>query len=153
MNDNNDQVNLSPENTGETTPPKQFWGMNLNTYCMLMNLIQILPGWGWIIAILMWILNKDNSPEIDRNGKNVTNWIISFAIFAVVMCVVSGIFGMVGLVLTFITTAPLFLLGHFSMGITCLVVMIVGLVFPIIAAVKANDGILWKYPFSYTFFK
>ena len=153
MNVNNDQVHVLSENPEGTTPPKQFWGMNLNTYCMLMNLIQILPGWGAIIAILMWILNKDNSPEIDRYGKNVTNWIISFAIFAVVMSVVSGIFGMVGLVLTFVTTAPLFLLGHFSMGITCLVVMVVGLVFPIIAAVKANDGILWKYPFSYTFFK
>ena len=153
MSDNNDQVNVPPENSGGVTPPKQFWGMNLNTYCMLMNLIQILPFWGWVIAIVMWIMNKDNSPEIDRYGKNVTNWIISFAIFFVAMSVVSGIFGMVGLVLTFVTNAPLFLLGHFSMGITCLVVMIVGLVFPIIAAVKANDGILWKYPFSYTFFK
>jgi len=153
MSDENDYADAHVEPPVESTPPKQFWGMNLNTYCMLMNLIQILPGWGWIIAILMWILNKDNSPEIDRYGKNVTNWIISFAIFFMAMSVVSGIFGMVGLVLTFVTNAPLFLLGHFSMGITCLVVMIVGLVFPIIAAVKANDGILWKYPFSYTFFK
>jgi len=153
MSDESEQGNVSSENPGETTPQRQFWGMNLNTYCMLMNLIQILPGWGWIFAILMWIMNKDNSPEIDRYGKNVTNWIISFVIFIAVMSVFSFALGIVGLVLTIMTNAPFILLGHLSFGILSLVVMIIGLFFPIIAAVKANNGIFWKYPLSYPFFK
>jgi len=51
------------------------------------------------------------------------------------------------------TPAPLFFLGYLAMGMTGVVVMIIGLAFPIVAAVKANNGILWKYPFSYQFFK
>jgi uncharacterized Tic20 family protein len=118
-----------------------------------MNLIQILPGWGWIIAILMWVMNKDNSPEIDRYGKNVVNWIISFVIFCAAAGIVNFGIAIIGVVLTIMTSAPFIFLGHISMGMTAILVMIVGLVFPIIAAVKANNGILWKYPFSYQFFK
>ena len=153
MSDENNHVNVSPEIPGETTPPRQFWGMNLNTYCMLMNLIQILPGWGQIAAILMWVMNKDNSPEIDRYGKSVANWIISYVIFIIAAGIVNFGIAMLGVVLTFMYGLPLFLIGQLSIGISVIVVIIVGLIFPIIAAVKANDGILWKYPFSYTFFK
>ena len=154
MSNDNDSINISPENYDETTPPRQFWGMNLNTYCMLMNLIQILPGWGWIIAILMWIMNKDNSPEINRYGKNVTNWIISFAIFTVVVGMINLFIGIIGAFLAFMFQAPPFIfIGHLSAFFTFTVLGIIYLAFPITAAVKANNGNFWKYPLSIQFFK
>ena len=153
MSNENEPIDVSPENPGETTPLRQFWGMNLNTYCMLMNLIQILPGWGQIGAILMWIMNKDNSPEIDRYGKNVTNWIISFVIYVMVASMINLGIGVIGLFLTIAFHAPFIFIGHLSAVFTSIVFIMIGLAFPIIAAVKANHGVLWKYPLSIQFFK
>ena len=132
---------------------RQFWGMNLNTYCMLMNLIQILPGWGQIFAILMWVMNKDNSSEIDHYGKNVINWIISYVIYFIVAGMINLVIAVICVFLTMAFTAPFIILGHLSMVFTSIVFMIIGLAFPIIAAVKANNEVLWKYPLSIQFFK
>jgi uncharacterized Tic20 family protein len=80
---------------------------------------------------VIWQLKKADLPGLDVHGKNAVNWIISLIIYFVVslvLCMVG-----IGFVL-------LFALG------------IVGLIFPIIAAIKANDGEAWKYPMAIAFF-
>ena len=112
------------------------WGIELNTFCMLMHLSQLssglVPGLGLVLPILMWALNKDEFPEIDEHGKVICNWIISSAIYsiisAILVFVVIGIFGLIAIVLC-------------------------GLVFAIIGAVKANGGEVFNYPFCIKFFK
>ena len=136
MSNENDYVNVSPENTGETAPPRQFWGMSENTFCMLMHLSlfagAVVPGAGLVLPIVMWATNKDESPIIDQHGKNILNFIISMVIYAaaslVLMIIVVGFF-------------------------TLIAVGVLAIVFPIIAAVKANDGIYWPYPLCIRFFK
>ncbi|MBU3001915.1 DUF4870 domain-containing protein [Paraglaciecola arctica] len=114
----------------------KYWGMPLNTYCMLLHLSQlasiIMPGLGFILPIVMWATNKDKNEEIDKHGKVTLNWMISLFIYSVV-CVVLWIV-IIGM------------LGFF-------ILVILNLIFAIIAAVKANDGELWVYPFSIKFFK
>jgi uncharacterized Tic20 family protein len=113
-----------------------YWGMPLNTYCMLLHLSQlssiIVPGLGFIMPIIMWATNKDQSAEIDRHGKVTLNWLISLFIY-------SAVCGVLWIVL-------IGMLGFF-------VLAILNLVFAIIAAVKANKGELWVYPLSIKFFK
>ncbi len=112
------------------------WGMELKSYLLLMHLSQlagfIIPFGGLVLPIIMWATNKEHSKEIDDHGKVILNWIISAMIYAVVctilIFVVIGIFG-------------LMILG------------ICGLIFAILGAIKANDGILWHYPLSIKFFK
>ncbi|MEP1447346.1 MAG: DUF4870 domain-containing protein [Paraglaciecola sp.] len=114
----------------------KYWGMPLNTYCMLLHLSQlasiIMPGLGFILPIVMWATNKDKNAEIDKHGKVTLNWMISLFIYSIV-CVVLWIV-IIGM------------LGFF-------ILVILNLIFAIIAAVKANDGELWVYPFSIKFFK
>lgn len=114
----------------------QYWGMPLNTYCMLLHLSQlssiIVPGLGFVLPIVMWATNKDNNEEIDRHGKVTLNWLISFVIYSAI-CVVLWIV----------------LIGMLAM----FVLVIANLVFAIVAAIKANDGELWVYPLSIKFFK
>lgn len=59
-----------------------------NTYIMLMHLTQfagvLIPLAGFIVPILMWITNKDNNANVDLHGKNILNFMISFAIYAAV---------------------------------------------------------------------
>ncbi len=112
------------------------WGMEQNTYCMLLHLSQFagfaFPGLGLAMPIVMWATNKDSFPEIDRHGKVVFNWIISSIIYYII-CVILMLV-VIGFVLIF-------------------VVAILSFVFTIIGAIKANEGKVWRYPLSIPFFK
>ncbi|ASP49754.1 DUF4870 domain-containing protein [Cognaticolwellia beringensis] len=115
---------------------EEYWGMPLNTYCMLIHLSQltsiIIPGLGFILPIVMWTMNKDKNEEIDKHGKTTMNWLISLFIYSVVCGILVFIFiGIIGLI----------------------VLAVLNLVFAIIAAIKANDNQLWHYPLSIKFFK
>ena len=115
---------------------KDFWGMPENTYCMLMHLSlfagAVIPGAGLALPIVMWAVNKEQSETINAHGKNILNFIISMFIYAVA----SGV-----LMLVFI--------GFF----TLIAIGILSFVFPIIAAIKANNGEYWPYPLCIRFFK
>lgn len=112
------------------------WGMELKSYLLLMHLSQfagyVIPMAGLVLPIVMWATNKDQSKDIDDHGKVILNWLFSALIYFA-LC----------FVLTFILVG---VLGFIVLGIC-------GLVFAIIGAIKANDGILWKYPLSIQFFK
>lgn len=116
--------------------PQEYWGMQLKPYCMLIHLSQltsmVAPGLGFILPIIMWVAHKDKSEEIDRHGRVTINWIISCLIYSVVCGILTLVFiGVIGLI----------------------VLALLNFLFAIIAAVKANDGELWKYPFSIQFLK
>ncbi len=90
------------------------------------------PSAGLIVPIVMWALQKDNNPTIDAHGKVIINWIISALIYMAIS----------------------FVLTFFLVGILGFLIMaIVGIIFPILGAVKANNGELWPYPLSIPFLK
>ena len=92
----------------------------------------VVPLGGLIAPILIWQLKKADLPGLDVHGKNVVNWIISAAIYFVIS----------------------FILCFAIIGIPMLIALvIVGVIFPVIAAVKANEGEVWKYPLAITFLK
>jgi uncharacterized protein len=92
----------------------------------------VMPPIGLIAPVVIWQLKKDELPGIDAHGKNAVNWIISAVIYAIVSVLL--VFVMIGI--------PMLM----ALGAA-------GVVFPIIAAIKANNGELWKYPLSITFLK
>ena len=106
-----------------------------NTWGMLIHLSQfcgyLVPLAGLIVPIVLWQIKKNESELIDRHGRVVANWVITELILAVV-------FGL--LCLVFIGVPLLIGLG------------IVGIIFPIIGAVKAGNGQVWPYPCSIKFF-
>lgn len=117
-------------------PPSAFHstnlGMDTNTYCLLMHLAQLFPFVGWLISIVMWIVNKDKDTLVDQHGKVVVNWIVTVFIFSVV-------FGLLSILL---------------IGIPLLILLgVCNLIFIIIGAVKAASGEVWKYPFSLSLIK
>jgi len=126
-----DSPGSRPSPDGEHKP----WGMEENTFCMLLHLSQFLgffiPLAGLILPIVMWATEKNNSETIDAHGKNLLNFFISYLIYFVVSIVLAMV------VVGFVLLAVLFVLA---------------IVFPIIAAVKANQGTVWKYPLCIQFF-
>ncbi len=109
-------------------------GLEERTWCMLMHLSQLLifaGGIGGAAPIVMWAISKDDSRAANRHGMVILNWYISALIYGVV----SG------------------LLCFVVIGIP-MVLALAGLTvaFPIIGAMKANEGTLWNYPLSIKFF-
>jgi uncharacterized Tic20 family protein len=91
-----------------------------------------VPIAGLIVPIVIWQMKKPVLPGIDEHGINVINWIISLMIYSI---------GSLILVFVVIGIPMLMALG------------VVSMVFPIIAAIKANNGEVWKYPLSISFLK
>jgi uncharacterized Tic20 family protein len=110
-------------------------GMNENTYAMLTHLSPlagyIIPFGNIIGPLVMWLMKRDQSPFLERVGREALNFQIT-VMLAVVACVVVGI---VTLGIGFIVALPLILL-----------IAIADLVFIIIAAIEANKGNSYVFP-------
>lgn len=87
---------------------------------------------GIIVPIVLWQTQKEKMPALDAHGKMVVNWMISVTIYAIVSVILMIV-----------------IIGF----LTILAVGVMGIVFPIIGAVKANNGELWQYPLTIKFLK
>jgi uncharacterized Tic20 family protein len=106
-----------------------------NMWAMLIHLTQfcgyIIPLAGLIVPIVLWQIKKDEFPGIDKHGRIVANWVFTAIILSIIFFVL--IFAIIGI--------PLLI----ALGI-------VGIIYPIIGAVKASNGETWPYPCSIKFF-
>jgi len=116
---------------GFSNPNARQWGMFLH-FSQLTNLI--VPGLGFVAPIVIWQIKKDEFPELDSHGKMVTNWLISLVIYILAASVAAFATCGLGVILY-------------------LPVALVAIAFPIVGGIKANNGILWKYPLTITFIK
>lgn len=91
----------------------------------------LIPMGGLVVPVVIYILKKDEFPSLNPHWYVVLNWILSSLIYAVVFLIL--IFVLIGIPLLW-ALALLFL------------------IFPIVGAIKANDGIVWPYPLSIRFF-
>ncbi len=92
----------------------------------------LVPLGGFIVPILIWLIKKEDLPALDAHGKMAANWILSTLLYWVVT----------------------FLLLFVLVGIPLLLALwVITIVFPIIGAIKANEGVVWKYPLTIAFIK
>lgn len=95
---------------------------------MLIHVTGIFTG--FVGPLIIWLIKKDESAFVDRHGKTALNFFITLTIAAFVSVIL--IIVLIGLLLL-------------------LAVMVVGIVFPIMAAIKANNGEEYTYPLSIKF--
>ncbi|MFC1620155.1 DUF4870 domain-containing protein [Candidatus Neomarinimicrobiota bacterium] len=119
------------EETGEAAVPSKDarkWAM----FCHLSALVGLMGnGLGFLVGpLVVWVLKKGDDPFIDDQGKEAVN----FQITMFLALIVSGI-----LVLVVIGFVLLVVVG------------IMMIVFPIMGAIKANEGESYRYPFSIRF--
>lgn len=109
-------------------------GLELDRYLMLMHLSQflgiVIPLLGLAAPIVLWTMNKDKYETVDEHGRIITNWVISVYVYTII-----------GFILTF-----------FFVGVFVFIALgIMGVLFPIIGALRARDGEAWIYPMSFKF--
>nr|WP_255412614.1 DUF4870 domain-containing protein [Dyella sp. C11] len=91
-------------------------------------------GWGCFLGpLIIWLVKKDSMPFVNDQGKEALNFNITVAI------VVFALFG-----LTLITLG----LGVLIAVPVGIVVGVAWLVFTIVAAIRANEGVRYRYPFT-----
>ncbi|WP_071517455.1 DUF4870 domain-containing protein [Geitlerinema sp. PCC 9228] len=87
----------------------------------------VVPYGNLIVPLIIWIVYKDRSSYIDYHAKEALNFQITLSIGLTI-----------GFILVFVV------IGIFLL----LILGLLGLIFAIIAAVQANKGEYYKYPFN-----
>jgi uncharacterized Tic20 family protein len=103
---------------------------NIRTWCVACHLSAlagfVIPGAGHILGpLIVWLIKRGESAEIDAHGKEALNFQISMLIYNVV----AGILCLV-------------LIGFVLLA----VLHILNVVFVIIASLKASEGEMYRYP-------
>lgn len=98
----------------------------------LSQLLTFVTGFGGLIVpLILWATQKDKVLQMDEQGKRIVNFQLSLIIYAII-CI-----------------PAILLLGLGIIGL--IVIGFISLIFPIINAIKANNGELPTYPLSFNF--
>ena len=89
----------------------------------------IIPLCGVLVPIIIWMVKKDDSPTIAAIARQAI--LLNVIVF---LLVVTGF-----VLLLTVILIPAVILGWCILGLA-------GLVLPIVGAIKANDGIYYRYP-------
>ncbi len=106
----------------------------------LSQFVFLFVGIPVVVPLVLWLIKKDDSPYLDDQGKEATNFSISIIVWMVIMIV--G-----GVVLGTITCGIGFLLGP----LLALVPWVVGIVGTIMGIVASNRGQYFRYPMCFRF--
>ena len=98
----------------------------------------LTSGWAGSIGcfigpLIIWLVKKDTMPFVDDQGKEALNFNITVGIAFFVLFLLAVLTLGIGLVIAI----PLWI-----------IIGIAWLVFTIIAAIKANEGVAYRYPFT-----
>ena len=118
-------VSYAAPGTIETDPNARTWGMLSHLAC-LAGLIGI--PFGHVLGpLIIWLIKKNEIPFVNDQGKESLNFQITVALAAIVS-------------LPLICTGVLFFVP--------IVVVVIGVVFGVIGAIKANQGVYYRYPWA-----
>jgi uncharacterized Tic20 family protein len=134
----------------DTLPPIQPAGFPAATstrswevMCHLSSLIALIgvPFGNVLGPVLVWLIKRDASPGVDAHGKEAVNFHLSWTLYWLVSTTVVGILCvfLIGLLLI-----PFLILAY-------LVGIVAMLILSIVAAVKAGNGQLYRYPLTIRF--
>jgi uncharacterized Tic20 family protein len=137
--DPKDAVPASAAPAGAATAPsaeERQWAMFAHLSALLGGILT--SGWagniGFFVGpLVIWLTKKDTMPFVSDQGKEALNFAITVSIAFVALMILTVMTLGIGALLT----VPLMLI----IGVTALV-------FIVIAAIKANEGVAYRYPFA-----
>ncbi|WP_210620010.1 DUF4870 domain-containing protein [Mammaliicoccus lentus] len=118
-----DENNINFDNQASTSDDERLYGMLIYLTSIFTTLIA---------PLIIWLIKRDDSPFVDRIGKDYLNFFISYTIWGIVA-------GVLCLIIIGIILLP--------------ILAILGFIFTIIGAVKAYQGETYLPPLSIRFIK
>lgn len=122
--------------TGQPSADERQWAMFAHLSILLGGFISF--GWagsmGYFIGpLIIWMVKRDTMPFVADQGKEALNFAITVSLVCAALWLLTVMSLGVGLLLTFPLLA---------------IIGIASLVLVIIAAVKANEGTVYRYPIA-----
>ncbi len=132
----NETTSVPPAATGTPSTEERQWA--LFAHLSILAGALVTTGWGFSIGsfigpLVIWLIKKDSMPFVADQAKEALNFGITIAIACFALLVLT----ILSLGIGALVTIPAFLI----IGIAVLVLAI-------IAAVKANDGVAYRYPLT-----
>jgi uncharacterized Tic20 family protein len=123
-------MNENAGNISEIPRDIRQWAM----ICHLSALSGLLGnGIGFLVGpLLVWLIKREDHSFIDEQGKEAVNFQITMFIILFISAILC-----------------LVLIGFLFL----IVIAIIMIIFPIVAAIRANDGKHYRYPVSFRFIK
>lgn len=113
----------------EITRDEKLWGM----LCHFSAFAFFIFPFGNILGpLIIWLIKKDESQYIERNGKESLNFQISITLYVIISALL-----------------VLILIGF----VLLLALLLLDFILVVVASIKANDGIEYKYPMTIQFIK
>ncbi|MFG0319921.1 MAG: DUF4870 domain-containing protein [Planctomycetota bacterium JB042] len=106
----------------------RWWAVALHLSMLSSALV---PLAGYVAPVLIWLIKRDEFPQLDRHGRNAVNWMITQLLLGVLAIVLFA---------TILLIPVAWLLS--------IALYVAGIAFPILAAIFAKDGRTWRYPAS-----
>lgn len=136
MNDDNDTIAPVMADTGGIAADARQWAMFAHLSALLGGIAT--AGWAGTVGcfigpLVIWLVKKDTMPFVDDQGKESLNFNITVAIIFLALWILTIVTLGIGLIIS----VPVF----FVVGIAWLVLTI-------LASVKANEGVAYRYPFA-----
>lgn len=132
----NENINDTSDVAGSTAGKEErMWA----TFAHLSALagFSLVPVLGFILGpLIIWIIKKEEMPLVADQGREAINSQISFLIYCAIGALIA---------------VPLVFIG---IGVFIIPAIIVGnVVLVLTAALKANEGVCYRYPMIFRFFK
>ena len=100
--------------------------------------VGLFTGLAYLAGPIIWLLKKDDSPYIDRHGREVTNVLLTGALYVVIGTILTIVTFGIGAIIIW----PLF-------GLYTILIAIFG----VINGIAAKEGRFKPYPLTARFFK
>jgi uncharacterized Tic20 family protein len=135
-----DNTRVPPQSPPTITPGNESQARTWNMLCHLSALAGYIIPFGNILGpLLVWQVKKNEFPSVNEHGKAALNFQLT-----VLIALVAG--GAAAFLLSFVCIGFLFIP-------VVIAIALCGLIFAIIAGIKANNGEAYRYSWSLTLIK
>ena len=115
--------------------------VTMSTLCHLSSFASFIVPLGNILGpLVVWILRKDQLPQVDMHGKAALNFNISITIYGVIGIAIS-------------LALMLVLIGFLLIFVVFAAIFVWWMVATVVATVKAGRGEFWEYPLTIRFLR
>ncbi len=136
MNDIDPAAAEQPSATEAIPAEQRQWAMFAHLSALAGGIVT--AGWAGSIGcflgpLVIWLMKKETMPFVDDQAKEALNFNITVAIAFFVLFVLTLLSLGIGIILT---------------GPLMIIIGLAWLVFTVIAAIKSNEGVRYRYPFA-----
>lgn len=142
----------------DSSAEKPDSGGDSSAFAVGMHLLPLVPGWGVLLSIALWLIGRGDRPGLDPHMRTIGNLLITFFLANIAMgtlFVLTGLlnFGvlMPNLMIanpfaffTALSTMIIPLVGFLLLGIGMMILLVIG-------AFHASQGVVYQYPLTFPF--